>query len=117
VKLDEKTIRNEKKGADMSATGVGKSESFQQQGADQSAPAPSSPPRIISGAAAANLVHRREVGAAERKERVTEDEKRILAGRLGDLVAGFAFDRRCQVGTFGRLCAAAFSTGCGQLVK
>jgi hypothetical protein len=66
VKLDEKTIRNEKKGADTSATGVGKSESFQQQGADQSAPAPSSPPPAISGDAAANLVHRREVGAAER---------------------------------------------------
>jgi hypothetical protein len=73
VKVDEKTVRNENKSADTSADKTKKPESIQQQGADQSAPpapAPSPPPRVISGAAAANLVHRREVGAAERKERI-----------------------------------------------
>jgi N6-adenosine-specific RNA methylase IME4 len=61
------------------------------------APTPSSPPRAISGAAAANLVHRREVGAAERKQRVTEDEQRILnlrpvAGKFRTIVLDPAWE-------------------------
>jgi hypothetical protein len=71
--VDEKTVRNDAR-AEKSAPAPKKpSDNNVAKSASAENSAPPAPAPSISGAAAANLVHRREVGAAERKERVKGD--------------------------------------------